>query len=421
MQHLAVTEAAGAGLRAVPGASRAFAAAQAAWRFYANQETTLPTLFEPLLAHAREAVAEACQRYVLVAHDWSDVGYATHASKRDRIAVTHRKDLGYDLQTALLISDATGAPLAPAYLGLRSATGVHTTRRVRPLPPRPHLSEIGRVMRHVSGLRLRVPCVHIVDQEGDSVLHLRRWSRCEQTFLVRCDGIRLVLWRGQEVLVSALVEALGAEMRHVGEVALRGAMGQQYVAETEVELHRPAKVWRTTRDGTKRRAIIKGRRLRLRLLVSQVRAPGGAVVAQWLLWTNLPEAVGCKQAARWYYWRWRIESYFKLVKRAGHHLENWQQETSEAVAKRLVIASHACVIVWQVARAQEPEAEPVRELLLRLSGRLMKRGTSYTEPALLAGFFVLLALLDALERYSVDDLRRLADLALPKFVPLPDG
>ena len=56
--------------------------------------------------------------------------------------------------------------------------------------------------------------------------------------------------------------------------------------------------------------------------------------------------------ALWYYWRWRIESYFKLLKSAGQQVEAWQQGTAEAIAKRLVVASMACVVVWRLARAR---------------------------------------------------------------------
>jgi len=50
------------------------------------------------------------------------------------------------------------------------------------------------------------------------------------------------------------------------------------------------------------------------------------------------------------------QSFFKLLKSAGHQVEHWQQETAEAIAKRLLVATMACVVVWQLARSAEPEA-----------------------------------------------------------------
>jgi hypothetical protein len=113
---------------------------------------------------------------------------------------------------------------------------------------------------------------------------------------------------------------------------------------------------------------------------------------------------------RWYYWRWRVESYFKLLKSAGQQLERWQQETAEAVAKRLLVASMACVVVWRLAREATAEAAWARAALVRLSGRLMKRGVAFTAPALLAGLWVLLA---ALEHYGEAELRAIKGLVLP--------
>jgi hypothetical protein len=115
----------------------------------------------------------------------------------------------------------------------------------------------------------------------------------------------------------------------------------------------------------------------------------------------------------WYYWRGRIESFFKLLKSAGQHVEQWQQATAEAIAKRLLVAAQACVLVWALARATTPAAAQPRTLLIRLSGRLMKRPRPYTAPALLAGVWVLLAMLTVLEEYTITELRRLAAHALP--------
>ncbi len=94
-------------------------------------------------------------------------------------------------------------------------------------------------------------------------------------------------------------------------------------------------------------------------------------------------------------------------------MEQWQQESAEAIAKRLLVAAQACVLVWALSRATTPAAEPVRTLLIRLSGRLMKRSQPYTAPALLAGLWVLLAMMSVLDDYSVADLRRVAAHALP--------
>jgi hypothetical protein len=101
-----------------------------------------------------------------------------------------------------------------------------------------------------------------------------------------------------------------------------------------------------------------------------------------------------------------------LLKGAGQQVEPWQQETAIAVARRLLVATMAYVLIWQLARSTAPEAVRLRTLLIRLSGRQMKRGTEFTEPALLAGMWVLLAMLDALQQHDIADLAHLAAFAL---------
>jgi hypothetical protein len=53
----------------------------------------------------------------------------------------------------------------------------------------------------------------------------------------------------------------------------------------------------------------------------------------------------------WYYWRWRIECYHKLLKSAGQRVEQWQQESAAAVARRLAVSAMSAVVVWHLARA----------------------------------------------------------------------
>lgn len=61
------------------------------------------------------------------------------------------------------------------------------------------------------------------------------------------------------------------------------------------------------------------------------------------------------------------------MKSAGHQLESWQQESALAIVKRLLVASMACVTVWAIAADNSQNAAELRALLIKLSGRQMKR------------------------------------------------
>ena len=72
----------------------------------------------------------------------------------------------------------------------------------------------------------------------------------------------------------------------------------------------------------------------------------------------------------------------------------------------------ACVLVWRVARSERPEGQTLREVLVRLSGRQVRRADGFTEPALLAGLYLLLHTLEVLEHYDPQELRRLLTAVL---------
>src|SRR5262249_18075211 len=157
------------------------------------------------------------------------------------------------------------------------------------------------------------------------------------------------------------------------DVTYKGHAAVQHVAEAEVVLARPA--WRHRRRGGREvNRRVPGAPLRLRLVVSRGCDATGKTLAVWHLLTNLPGEVDAATAALWYYWRWRIESYFKLLKSAGQQVERWQQEGGAALARRLAVAAMACALVWRLERQQTAEAATLRGLLVRLSGRQMKRG-----------------------------------------------
>lgn len=68
-EHLQLSQSVAAGLNALPGTASSFASTQAAWRFYQNENVSLPALAQPLIEQARRSVSESCQEYALIIHD----------------------------------------------------------------------------------------------------------------------------------------------------------------------------------------------------------------------------------------------------------------------------------------------------------------------------------------------------------------
>lgn len=395
------------------------AAAKGASRFFDNDAVSLSALGLPLLERGRQAVKEHCQSYALCMHDVSALHYTNHPSKKDRRVMYSRDDLGYELQTALLVSDSDGAPLAPACLNLAAAGLVHSSRRETPLPPRPWIDELNRTMGYLDRWQFDLALVHIVDREGDKLLHLRRFARCGRLFIIRANDVRRVEHEGRSRLLSAVETTLEGKFKFSRKVEYKGRTARQYVAETKVVLRQPARVYRKRRGKLLQRNV-RGRPLELRLVVTQVRDKKGKVLATWRLWTNLPAEVAAATIALWYYWRWRIESFFKLLKRAGQHVEQWQQENASRIAKRLLVAAQACVVIWALMRSEDPQSVSLRRFLMSLSARMTKPGVEYTAPALFDGMCNLLAIIDALDRYPIAEIRHMASI-VSQTLGLPDN
>lgn len=413
-EHLDASSRAAHGLKALPGAASAFASTQAAWRFFANPRVTLPALVEPLRDVGRAGAASSASAYVLLVHDWSKLDYRGHHSKTDQTRLSHADDIGYELSTALLVDAASGAPLAPMELSLRCAAGRLTTAQRAVAAPRHHLEQVLPVMQAAHTWSLPRTVVHVIDREADSQAHYRHWSADGHRFLVRVDRTRKVRWQEQLWSLPELTQTLAetGQFSDAGRVSLRGQTGQRRVATVDVWLDRPA------RQRTPHGRVKVGREpLPLRLVISRIHSPQGRVLAEWWLLTNVPADVPAVLIADWYYWRWRVESFHKLLKSSGQQLERWQQETAEAIAKRLLIAAMACVCAWQLERQTTPAAVECQQLLVRLSGRQMKRTRPVTTSALLAGLHVLIPMLELLERYTPHQLRQLARSVIPNLHP----
>ncbi len=176
-EHMNSSERLSAGLKALPDKISSFASTQAAWRFYQNESISLAKLQDPLTAAAHQGILAHCIKFALCVHDWSRLSYK-HANKPDTYAITHDTDIGYDLQTSLIISDQNGQPLAPVAQRLVSSDGSFATYQEATPPPivQNHLDEVSDCIRYLERQGFAQPLVHLIDREGDSIGHIRLWE-----------------------------------------------------------------------------------------------------------------------------------------------------------------------------------------------------------------------------------------------------
>jgi len=140
---------------------------------------------------------------------------------------------------------------------------------------------------------------------------------------------------------------------------------------------------------------IEGEPIKAKFIAVKLLNEEGKVLSTWLLLSNVDSKVLLETLVTWYYYRWNIENYFKLLKSGGHHLESWRQESPKAIFRRLIVVAYACTLIWKVAHSKDEKAIKIRELLTRISGRQMSYGVDtefITVPLLLLNLVKLLNL-----------------------------
>ena len=387
----------------------------AAWRFYNNPRVEMSELVQPLREHARQQLATTDSPVVMLVHDWSKLSYPGHARKRDQAQLAQENNHGYEVTTVLAVSGAEGTPLASMEVHLKTADGVLSTRDPAP-PDVHHLEQVLPSMEASRTWKLGCPALHVIDREADSVGHFRAWHAAGHHFLVRGHDHRVVRWQGRNMARRKIARELEKrdDFKPCGRALYQGRASELWVAETEVVLAQPARTM--VLCGKKKKQLsIPGAPLTLRLIVVEVRDEDGHTLAIWYLLTNAPATLlSAEQLARCYYWRWRIESYFKLLKSHGQQLEHWLQETGAAIFRRLLVATMACMMVWHLEADPSRAAMELKSTLVRFSGRQTKRTRPHTAPALLAGLWCVMTVLEYLEHHDLEDLKQLVhDVPLP--------
>jgi hypothetical protein len=400
------------GPRILPDIGKSTTASQAIWRFFKNERVTLRKLIEPLRELGRQGCAASNSPFVLLAHDWCKLAYGNQQRrKKDLHQLTHKDDIGYDLSTALLVEADTGITLAPMQIHLQTADKVYSTGEHPPAVDDHHLDHLQPTMDEVASWELPRQVVHVIDREADSLGRLRSWDAAGHLFLVRCTG-RRVLCEGESILLSELNDRLNDELAFsdAGKARYHGKQVRREVAEKTVTLHRPHS---EVIDGKKR--AVSGKPIEVRAVFVRLVDKDGWILAEWYLLTNVPaDQADAATVGKWYYFRWRIESFFKLLKSHGMELEYWQQENGHAIAKRLLVAAMACVVVKQLEACTSESVTKFRKYLIRLSGRRMKHNVQFTAPALLAGYYVHLTIIQFLEDtdLTIDELKSLEKSAM---------
>jgi len=391
-----------------------FSQAQAAWRFYNNENVDISSLNNPIIQEGIKEINKQCKEYVLIANDWSHIDYRNHTSKRECIEYKrnkegYKKSKGYDLQSSLAISDITGLPIVPIVQNLKTDRKVYSTYANDIDIKLTHLEELTKRSKYINNkLDIKKKIVDIIDREADSVALMREYQEDNRFFIIRGLDRVNVEYNNKRITQKELSRSLELG-KYIKSIKYKKQNVKIYANEVKILITRDAYQTYIKDDGKRSTKRIKGEPVEARFIVERLVNSKQEIVATWILISNLQEDVQTEKIALWYYYRWNIESYFKLLKSSGFNLEQWQQVEPSAIFKRLLISSHACLLVWQIENSNNENIKQIKKFLVKLSGRLIQRGKTSTSPALLAGIWSFFSAMDIIELYDIDKLLSMRD------------
>jgi len=412
-----VQEKATNGLKLLFKEEKGFSQVQGVWRFFNNPRVTIKELFSPVIDNLNSEIDNQCDKYVLAPSDWCWLDYKHHSSKIDTIIQNNKGDskkIGYDLRTTLALSDRTGEPIAPISHSLKTSKKFHSTCNDNIDIKLTHLEELILSIKSIGGfLKTNKKIVHIVDRESDSIAFIRELIQNGILFLLRVKNTSKVFYYDEDLEQEVEIKQkdLANKLplgKKADDIKYRGKKVSIYVNECDITIKRDA-TKKVKIDGKNKIIKTKGDTVKLRFIVERLVDANGQVIAQWLLVSNVDKSVKSETVAKWYYYRWKIESYFKLLKSSGFNLEQWQQIKPEALFKRLLVVSQASMLVWKIANDSSDNAKKIRDFLVQLSGKQLEWKVSFTYPALLTGLESYLLMMDILSRFNVDELLKMKD------------
>jgi len=392
---------------------------QASWRFFNNPKLTSKDLFLPIINKLKQEIPKQCDKYILAMSDWSHLDYKKHTSKTE-LKSENRKNtcmkIGYDLQTTIAVSDISGEPIAPMVHNLKTSQKVYSTYKNNINMDLTHLEElVKRAVAMNETFTTDKQIVNIVDREADSIAFMRELNANNILFLLRAKTNSRVQYEDKDtkekidIKQSDLANKLSLGKK-VKKIKYKKKDVTIFANECDVTIVRDASKMITNKDGKKKLQKTKGEPIKLRFIVERLVNDKNEVIATWLLLSNVfDDKITAATIATWYYYRWKIESYFKLLKSSGFNLEEWQQREAQALFKRLLVVSQSCMLVWKIANDNSVNAKKIRDILIQLSGKQIQRGVEFTYPALLSGLGSYLSTIDLLMRFNTDEIFKMKD------------
>lgn len=333
------------------------------WRAMADDSISSKMLEQKLLQQTGAAISSACSSHVLAVSGQSNL-------------LASRSGDAYSLQSAILLSDRSGMPLAAPHQLLSTSSALAGDGMA--------VSPLLRQMAWLQQQDFGKPVAHLLDKLPSARL-MQAWEADAVLWLARTRGTSRV--RDGDATATLAKLASHQEFGPPQPILYKGKAALQSLAEMNVTLNLNIR----GPDSTG----LPGLRC---VFVRIVEPHGGKLLANGYLLANLPTSVSAAQLSAWSRWKQAADPFCKMLKQAIQQLDACTEPGDSNMQKRLLIAGQVGATIWQLAHRQEPWATAARAMLAQLAGHRKRSGaySAAAAAALLEGFGKLVALLDAL-------------------------
>ena len=404
---------------------------------------------------------------VMMVHDPTQLDYSSQHAKEDRRPIGDHKGMGYEYVSCIALDPHSEDLLGVVHDTVISAAGpddadvmdydyeplfadfsAKEKRRLR----ENHRHQMAVHMRGLAPVFAGRHVIDVADREFDDVFLLHNARTMGRSFVIRSQPNRNVqVPRAGWIPDEALTAKQGGHRCEDGWVCVNLA---RFVDAVPLKLHKtlpldkkgrvvfngPVARFATLSIGScrvrlYRRAKRNGRYFRPpepidvnMVVIRETAPPPGVTPLRWVLFTDLP--VDTREALAWvarlYELRWKIESYYRLLK-SGHHIEKLRYKNARRTARALVVASIAAMVAVNLkrklglpegGRLSDEDYERVKAavrapdnpelplalclfaLAVKYGGWIGRRQDPIGPTILMRGLLQVLTMLDALSRYG---------------------
>jgi hypothetical protein len=354
----------------IPGATGSWSAAQAAYRFFDNEQVSPEKLIQALAG----ATARRCLGLplVLAVQDTSSLDYTGHSDTLGLGPLEHPKHRGLFAHSTLAVDPRGGVPLG--LLGQETwARSAETrvakgeSRKTLPIEAKESIHWLVGVKQTLERLGPEVKAVTVADREADLYELFALACVLRGDWLIRARHDRKLLGDEGHLLRAVESAPIGlctwVDLVRTDEREARRA--KLTVRSIEVVLlppRRPVKViaeWWQKHPEAEHLAPEKLEPVRVGVvLVDEVEVPAGVKPLRWLLLTSLSvkSPLEALTVIGYYRLRWLVERYHFVLK-SGCQVERLQLETAERLRRALAVYSEvAWRLLWLTYQARATPA-----------------------------------------------------------------